>query len=105
MMKKLNNMLHCIITMAKFDVRTDIINIFHNSTIDGVWRYCLVAWCCNATMADIEHMDSIIGKSSKVITIPQPYIHSIYKGLLSIVWMVWTDTKHPLHVYLHNNII
>ena len=93
--------------MAKFYVRTDIINIFHNSTISGDFRYCLVAWYGNATKAAIERIDiiSIILKASKVIEIPQTNIDSINKGLLSIkLDMVWTDTKHPLHVYLHNNI-
>ena len=44
MIKKLNSMLCCIRRMAKFNARTDIINIFYNSTINvGVLRYCLVA--------------------------------------------------------------
>ena len=55
--------------MAKFNVRTDIINIFYNSNVGGVLQYCLVAWCGNATKADIEHVDSIIRKASKVIRI------------------------------------
>ena len=59
----------------------------------------------NATKANIEHIDSIIRKASKVITICQTNIDSIYTGLLSIkLDMVWIDTKHHLHVYLHNNI-
>ena len=78
MIQKVNNMSYCIRTMAKFNVITDIINIFYNSTIGGVYRYRLVAWCGNATKADIECTDNIIGKASKVIRIPQPNIDSIY---------------------------
>ena len=62
MIKKLNNILCCIGTLARFNVRTDIINIFHNATIGEVLRYCLVAWCGNATKADMEPIDSIIRK-------------------------------------------
>ena len=99
-------MLYCIRTMATFNVRTEIINILYNSTIGGVLRYCLVAWCGNDTKTDIEHIDSIIDsiilKASKVIEIPQPNIDSNDTGLLIIKQnMVWTDTKHPLHVYLY----
>ena len=60
MIKKLNSMLCCIGTMAKFNVWTDIINIFYISTICGILQYCLVAWCGNTTKADIEPIDSII---------------------------------------------
>ena len=84
MIKKETKMLYCVRTKAKFNVRTDMINIFYNSTIGGVLPYCLVAWCGTATKADIERIDSIIRKVSKVIRIPQPNIDSIYKGLLSI---------------------
>ena len=60
----------------------------------------------NATMADLERIDIIIRKASKVIRILQPNVDYIYKGLLSIkLSMAWIDTQHPLHVYLHNNII
>ena len=92
--------------MAKFNVRTVIINIFYTSTIDGVMQCCLAAWCGNASKADIKCIDSIIRKASKAIKISQPNIDSIYKGLLSIkLNMMWTDTKHSLHVYLHYSII
>ena len=92
--------------MAKFSVRADIMNICYDSSIGGVLRYCLEAWCGNATKVDIERIDSVIEKKGKVIRIPQPYIDSIYAGLRSIkLSMMWTDTKHPLHAYLHNDII
>ena len=106
MIKRLNNMSYCTRTMAKSHIRTDI-NIFYNSTIGGALRYCLVAWCGNRTKADIERIGRIIQKESKVIRVPQPNIDSIYNtGLLNIkLDMVWTESKHPLHVYLHNNII
>ena len=63
--------------MAKLNVRTDIINILYNSTIGGVLRYCVVAWCGNAKNADMECIDSIIRKVSKVIRMPQPNIDSM----------------------------
>ena len=104
MIKKLNNMLCCMRTLAKFNVITEIINIINNSTIGEVLRYCLVAWCDSATKADIERIDRIIRNASKVIRIPQTNIDSICTGLRSIkLNMVWTDTKHSL--YLHNNTI
>ena len=37
MITKLDNMSCCMRTMAKFNVRTDIIRIFYNSTIGVVW--------------------------------------------------------------------
>ena len=60
MIKKLNNMLLCMRTMAKFSVRTEIINMFYNSTIGRVLRCCHIALCGSATKADIEYIDSII---------------------------------------------
>ena len=60
--------------MAKLGVGTDIIDILYSCTIGRVLRYCLVAWCANATKAYVEHVDSIIdniiGKASKVVGIP-----------------------------------
>ena len=72
MIKKPKYMLYCIRIMAKFHARTDIINIFYNSTIGGVLRYCLVTWRGSASKAYIECIDSIIRMASKVIRIPQP---------------------------------
>ena len=63
-------MLFCIRTMAEFNVGTDMMNICYDSTIGGVLRYDLVAWCGDATKADIERIDSIIRKTSNVIRIP-----------------------------------
>ena len=78
MIKKLNNMLYCITIMAIFNARADIINIHYNFTVGGVMPYCPVAWCGNATKTDIEHMDSIIRKASKVIRISKSNIDSIH---------------------------
>ena len=75
--------------MAKFNVRTDITNILSNSTIVGVFRHRLVAWCGSASKDDIEHIDSIIRKGSKVIRIPQPNIYSVI-----ILLSQYRFTKH-----------
>ena len=44
MIKKLNSRLYCLRKMAIFKVRTDVMNMFYNATIYGVWRYCLITW-------------------------------------------------------------
>ena len=55
--------------MNKFNVKTDIISIFYYSTTGGVFRYSLVTLCGNAIKADIQRIDNIIRKPSKVIRI------------------------------------
>ena len=63
LIKKLNSRLYCLRKMAIFKVRTDVMNMFYNATIYGVWRYCLITWGGNVTKADKERIDSIIRKS------------------------------------------
>ena len=58
LIKKLNSRLYCLRKMAIFKVRTDVMNMFYNATIYGVWRYCLITW--GVTKADKERIDSII---------------------------------------------
>ncbi|PIK56466.1 hypothetical protein BSL78_06629 [Apostichopus japonicus] len=106
LIKKLNSRLYCLNKMASFNVRTSIMDIFYNATICGVWRYCLVGWGGNATGTDRDRIDSIIRKAGRVIGDPQSTVEEIYVCLLqNKLDIVWNDHDHPLHCYLHDNII
>ena len=106
LIKKLNSRLYCLRKMAIFKVRTDVMNMFYNATIYGVWRYCLITWGGNVTKADKERIDGIIRKAGGIIGEPQTTVDSVYDCLLqSKLDLVWKDPGHPLHCHLHNNII
>ena len=105
LIKKLNSRLYCLRKMAIFKVRTDVMNMFYNATIYGVWRYCLITWGRNVTKADKERIDGIIRKAGGIIGEPQTTVDSVYDCLLqSKLDLVWKDPGHPLHCHLHNNI-
>ncbi|PIK43412.1 hypothetical protein BSL78_19743 [Apostichopus japonicus] len=70
LIKTLNSRLYCLNKMARFNVRTSIMDIFYNATICGVWRYCFVGWGGNATGTDKDRIDSIIRKGGRVIGDP-----------------------------------
>ena len=92
--------LYNIRTMAKLNVRTDIIDIFYYFSIGGVLQYCFAAWCGNATKANLERIGSIIRKASNVIRIRHPNIDSIYKVSLGIkLNMVWGQIPNTPSIF------
>ena len=85
--------------MAIFKVRTDVMNMFYNATIYGVWRYCLITWGGNVTKADKERIDGIIRKAGGIIGEPQTTVDSVYDCLLqSKLDLVWKDLATPFTV-------
>ncbi|PIK58789.1 hypothetical protein BSL78_04310 [Apostichopus japonicus] len=104
LVKKLNSRLYCLRKMSNFDVRHDILEMFYNCTISGVWRYCLVCWGGNVNKHEIDRINSIIKKAERVVGEPLPSIDSVYHSLLeSKLDAVWKDHTHPLYELLHNS--
>ena len=52
--KKLKPRLYCLRKMSTFGVRQEILTLFYQSTICGVWRYCLICWGGNADKTDLR---------------------------------------------------
>ena len=67
LIKKLNSRLYCIRKMSKFNVSTEILEMFYNTVICGVWRYCLVCWGGNINLIEKDRIDYIIRKAERVI--------------------------------------
>ncbi|PIK46347.1 hypothetical protein BSL78_16796 [Apostichopus japonicus] len=104
LVKKLNSRLYCLRKMSNFNVRHDILEMFYNCTISGVWRYCLVCWGGNVNKHEIDRINSIIKKAERVVGEPLPSIDSVYHSLLeSKLDAVWKDHTHPLYELLHNS--
>ncbi|PIK43898.1 hypothetical protein BSL78_19228 [Apostichopus japonicus] len=106
LVKKLNTRLYCLRKLSKFNVRTDIMQMFYNSIICGVWRYCLICWGGNVTKVEKDRIDHIIRKAGGVIGGQQHTVDSVYQSLLQTkLDSVWNDCCHPLHCYLNDNVI
>lgn len=106
LVKKLNSRLYCLRKMSNFNVRPDILEIFYNATICGVWRYCLICWGGNVNNSEKERINSIIKKAETVLGGSQPTLDAIYQCLLqSKLHTVWDDCSHPLHDQLHDSRI
>ncbi|PIK38495.1 hypothetical protein BSL78_24668 [Apostichopus japonicus] len=106
LVKKLNTRLYCLRKLSKFNVRTDIMQMFYNSIFCGVWRHCLICWGGNVTKVEKDRIDHIIKKAGGVIGGQQHTVDSVYQSLLQTkLDSVWNDCCHPLHCYLNDNVI
>ena len=65
--KKLNSRMCCLRKMSSFHVRPEILKMFYNSTICGVWRYCLICWGGNVCKKEQDRLDKIIGRAERII--------------------------------------
>ena len=63
--------------MSNFNVRPEILDIFYNGRLIGVWRYCLICWGGNVNKIEKNRIDSIIKKAENVIGRSQPAVDSI----------------------------
>lgn len=104
LVKKLNSRLYCLRKMSNFNVRSEILEMFYNATICGVWRYCLICWGGNVVNSERDRIDGIRKKAEEVIGTSQPTVDEVYQCLLqSKLDTVWGDSAHPLHDHLHDS--
>ena len=100
-LKKLNSRMFCFRKMARFNVRPEILKLFYNSVISGVWRYCLVCWGGNVSKTEKDRLDDVIRRAARVIGEDLEAVDSVYQSLLGRkLDRVWEETEHPLHVQL-----
>ena len=91
----------CLRKLRKFGVQTEILQLFYNSVIMGVWRYCLICWGGNAKKVDVDRINEIIKKAGRVVGVCFAPVDSVYQELLDRkLKQVWEDDKHPLHSVL-----
>ena len=84
--------------MKAFQVRPEILRIFYNSVICGVWRYCLICWGGNVRLSDREILDSIVRRAGRIIGESLEGVGSVYRGLVGQgLHRVLSEESHPLH--------
>ena len=59
----------CLGKLGWFGVRTEILKLFYQSTIMGVWRYCLICWGGNLKKTDIDRLNDIIKRAERVVAV------------------------------------
>ena len=76
----------------------DILQLFYNSVVSSVWKYCISAWGGNAMKGDIERISTSINKASKLVNSPQEtFMNSYEKVVISKSKRIRDDTSHPFH--------
>ena len=81
--KRLNSRMFCSRKLGRFCVRTYILNFFYQSTIMGVWRYCLI--CLILIFYDNFYMNTY---PYTVILLIICYLYFLLLYFLSQVWML-----------------
>ena len=72
----------CIRKLGRFGVKTEISKLFYQSTIIGVWRYCLICWGGNLKKTDVERLNDIIKRAERVVGVGLAPVDSVYQELL-----------------------
>ena len=74
------------------------IETFYQSTVMGVWRYCLICWGGNIKKINIERLNDIVKRAECVVGVGLAPVKSIYQKLLGRkLHRVCEDEEHPLH--------
>ena len=87
------------------DVRTEILKLFHQSTIMGVWRYCLIGWGENLKKTYIERLNDIVKRAERAVGVGLAPVDSVYQELLGRkLCQVCKDAEHPLRDALFGRV-
>ena len=96
--KRLNSRMFCLRKLGRFGVRTEILKLFYQSTIMGVWRYCLIFWGGNLKKIDIERLNDTVKRAERVVGVGLAPADSVYQELLGRkLCQVCKCAEHPLH--------
>lgn len=106
LLKNLSSRMYCMRIMKKFNVNKNILAMFYNSVICGVWQYNLLSWGGNTRTEDKNAIDAVIRQASRLIGEVQPSLATSYQRQLGMkLQKIIQDNGHPLSVLLHNAVI
>lgn len=98
--------MYCMRKLYSFHVNPNVLAIFYNSVICGMWRYCLLGWGGNSSKTNKNRINQQVKKAEKMIGEALTDVDCTYNALLSRkVDVIWNDTNHPLHNHIKNCLI
>ena len=97
LIKKLNPRMYCLRKLFKFNVNKDILRMFYESVIVGVWNYCICAWGGNVRLYDAKRIDSVTSKARRLVGTCKSFNNIYNDAVQSKFHKIWKDNTHPLH--------
>ena len=101
--KKLNSRLYCLRKLNKFQISSNILQLFYDSVVSSVWKYCVSVWGGNSSKKDMDRITSTIRKASKLLENPQEtFIDNYEKVVIRKMQSIRKDDSHPLFLIFEN---
>ena len=103
--KKLNSRLYCLRKLHKFQISSNILQLFYESVVSSVWKYCVSVWGGNSSKRDTDRITSTIKKANKLLETPQEsFIENYEKAVISKTKNIRKDDSHPMYTIFEDMV-
>ena len=103
--KKLNPRIFCLRRMGKFKISSVILQMFYDSVISSVWKYCVSCWGGNAKVTDKSRIDGAIKQAGRIVIDQLPEFKQSYIDIVETkLGRIQKDSTHPLYHCFSNAV-
>ena len=100
---KLNSSSTVFVSLIQFQISSNILQLFYDSVVSSVWKYCVSVWGGNSSKKDMDIITSTITKASKLLENPQEtFIDNYEKVVIRKMQSIRKDDSHPLFLIFEN---